>query len=75
MSDRRHYRRARQPLLRHPPEAATFAFFRDVVGCLPRDGFVLSDVDLDVWTDVEGRDVEAWPRCRREPPGAPEATA
>jgi hypothetical protein len=40
---------------RRPPEAATFAFFRDVVGCLPRDGFVLSDVDLDVWIDVGRR--------------------
>jgi hypothetical protein len=45
-----------------PPEAATRALDRQVVRHLPSDGFVLSDVELDVWLHREGHDPLRWGR-------------
>lgn len=48
-----------------PPDATTFALYREVVGRLPRDGFVVSDLDLEFWLQVGGFDPLRWEPARR----------
>jgi len=38
-----------------PPDAVIFSLLHEVIERLPRDGFVLSEIDLEMWLALDGR--------------------
>ncbi len=50
---------------RRPPDAAIFSLFSGLVERLSHDGFVISDVDLETWLALDGRNPLRWSPSRQ----------
>lgn len=51
---------------RRPPDAVIFSLFHEVIERLPRDGFALSEIDLEMWLALEGRNPLGWASPHRD---------